>query len=115
MIKILSYDPKKGKMVEAGKFNPETKTFFKKVNRNHYFRIRQGYGISEDVYAQIDHMDCKEVSIENETETRQISFSFVKDLKNENFGSGYQRFIPWNKMSAYISKQTELFNDYSKV
>lgn|SRR3990167_11016198 len=114
-MKILSYDPKKGKKIDAGNFNSETKTFIKVVNRNHYFRLREGYGISEDVILQLTDLACKTVCIANESEIKTILFEFVKTLPSENFGNGNQKFISWKKMSVYKSPQIEFFNDNLKM
>ncbi len=92
-MKLFTFDPKKNKQVMAGEYNPELKTFYKKVKPHMYMVIERGYGISEEVLQQLIQLDCKYIIIHTKTRTinTELKNWLVRPIKN--YGHGLQRFI----------------------
>jgi hypothetical protein len=92
-MKIYCFDSGKSKNILAGEYNEYDYTFIKKVKSNHYMIKERGYGIQEEVLAQLKNLGCINVLII--TKTGQY-ISLLEDwLKQpiKNYGHGKQRFL----------------------
>ena len=90
--KIYFNDLTKEKKVLTGLFDDVSKTFFKKVKKNHYMRICKGFGISDDVLCQLKELGCENISISGFANFEsKLEDWFKKPAKN--FSHGFQRFM----------------------
>ena len=102
---LLVYDPKKKKMVLAGKYDENTGIFFKECTGKHWMKIRAGFGISEEVIGTLSKMGCKYIRIKFGKEIRQVVFDIWSYMKTEGFGHDKQKFFGWERMSVIQSNQ----------
>lgn len=93
-MKILTYDPKKGKKVLCG--NLVGDTLFRDVEAKHFMQVLQGYGIQEVVFQEILSMGVKYIILkETHTDKRWKADTETWRLKSKvaDYGHGKQRFL----------------------
>jgi carbamoylphosphate synthase small subunit len=91
-MKLFIFDPKKSKNVLCGEYDEITKTFTKKVKKNHFFIKFHGYGIQEEILNQLNQLGCRTICIKTKKST---FFSQLEDWLKQpsyDFGHGLQRF-----------------------
>lgn len=94
IMRLFSFDPRKNKQILAGEYDTDLSVFVKKVKKNHFMVIEKGYGLSEDVIHQLQHLQCKTIRIIT-TKKNTYDFQFECILNNpiKDYGHGKQRFL----------------------
>lgn len=102
MIELTVFDEKKRRNVKAGEYNPETKTFIKKVKKTHFMRMLEAYGIQELVLDRLATKRCENIVIKapGVTYSSKLWDWERGDIKTLNYGHGRQRFLPIRHMLA---------------
>jgi hypothetical protein len=89
---IHTYDPGRNKMVKAGTLSKDVYT--KRVNDKHFMVLEQGYGIQEDVMADIENAGCKTIRLICKRNVYHIPFeTWKKKGRRSNYGHGTQVFL----------------------
>lgn len=103
-IRIITFDPKKGKQVLVGDF--ENGILYKRVTSAHFMIKEQGYGIQEDVIERLKELNCEIVRIIATTKTFDIPFIEYLKVEPKNYGNGPQRFVKAiRNISGIFNKQ----------
>ena len=104
-MKVLSYDPRKGKVVKVGML--DRGVFVKEVKAKHFMKLTQGYGIQDDAFQQLKEHKCKLVVFKTPTSVLVSQFNdwLAPDIKVLDFGSGKQRFFPVKRMKKHGEKE----------
>ena len=96
---IYTFDKKKNKFVKAGEL--KDKVFIKKVSQRHYFKIIQGYAISEDVIFKLQELGCEKILIidknKNQFET-YLDQWLDREIHIAYYGHGRQFLMPCSRM-----------------
>jgi len=106
-MKVLTYDPRKNKLVFAGYTKGDT--FVKEVTAKHFMKVEQGYGIQEDVIQKLMKIECKTIRIETPAGAYETAFSDWLGISPKDYGNGMQRFKALKTMwKVGKSKQNKL-------
>ncbi len=84
--------------------------FVKRVKPQHFMRIYQGYGISSDIFNQIDHEGCTEIRINTGEDLYKISMEDFKEHSIEANFDDPQIFCPLKFFTskAEVDRQKQL-------
>lgn len=104
---VVTWDPKKNKMVKAGRI--EGKTFIREVKAEHFMRMIQGYAIQEDAINQLIEAGVNKVVIRTATGdlVSKLAEWLEPDIKVRDWGHGFQRLMPVARMGRPLVEKPE--------
>lgn len=91
--KIYTHDPKKRKAVLSGIYDTILKTFYKKVNDDHYMIKEKGYGIQDDIVEELKNLGCEYIVIKTKKYTYKFKYKILERKSPKDYGYGKQRFL----------------------
>jgi len=93
MIKVMTFDPAKGKEVYCGYIDGDR--FYRTVNNKHYMVKENGYGMQINVLEGLVRTGVKQVVLTTHTGTKLLSKVGSWNLKGvkRDYGSGEQIFL----------------------
>lgn len=97
-MKIMTYDPKKGKKVYVGDF--DNGIYTRKVKPSHYMYTLKAYGMSEDVVSILKFVKCVSIRLDTGTKILDSLFADWLEAPVKDYGHGKQRFLSINKMES---------------
>lgn len=106
-MKILAYDPKKGKHVLVG--NLVKTTLYRRVEAKHYMRILDGYGIQEPAFQDVIKKGTKfivEIVEETKDKWKSSIGDWIKYGHVADYGHGKQRFLSLKYMQKIKEPET---------
>jgi len=96
MMKLLTFDPGKQKVVLVGYWNKEKKLLGRRVGPEHFMRVVQGYGIQNVAFQELIKSGIKHIALK-EIHTGDVLFSTTKEWLDKgrvaDYGNGKQRFL----------------------
>lgn len=108
-MKLLTYDPAKGKTVLCGELVGDT--LFRWVEPKHFMRVLQGYGIQEVAFQEMVKRGVKLIVLK-ETATEQKWEAHIDVWMNSSkiadYGHGKQRFLSLKFMKTHKLPEPEV-------
>jgi len=95
-VKIYAFDKAKNKSVVAGHIDGDT--FVRKVQRKHFMRFKNGYGIQESVMQELVMRGVTKILLIAEHDRWLSDISDWLLLSPADYGHGKQRFLDVKKM-----------------